>query len=78
MIDFLKKLFCCEHKYEIVKVLKATYKVDETKTIDCPITLLVCKKCGKRKVLRDEDWLYTKKVLKALKLWEQNQLDVIM
>lgn len=76
MIDFLKKLICINHEYDVVQILKATYKVDETKTMDCPITLLVCKKCGKRKVLKEEDWLYTKTVLNALKLWKQYKLDI--
>lgn len=77
MIDFFKKLFCLNHKYDAAQIIKATYKVNATVTLDCPITLLVCQKCGKRKVINDYSWLDTQRTLKFLKLWEKNHLDEI-
>lgn len=77
MIDFLKKLFCINHEYDVVQIIEARYKVNATVTLDYPITLLVCRKCGKRKVINAYLWLYTQRTLKFLKLWEKNQLDEI-
>ena len=77
MIDFLKKIFCFNHEYKAAQIIEAKYRIEGTVTLDCPITLLVCRKCGKRKVIKDYSWLYTQRTLKFLKLWEKNQLDEI-
>ena len=70
MIDFLKQLFC-KHNYIQWDELRCKFKFDDDCTMSCPITLLQCKKCGKRIILKDKDYLYNKEVLNKVNLWKK-------
>ena len=69
------KLFC-KHDYEIVKIWDCVFKYDDNCKVPTPIDFLVCKKCGKRKLLRDVDWKYNDSVLRRAALWEKGEISL--
>ena len=67
---FFKQLFC-SHNFQDFDRLDCTIRYEDNKVDRCPITLLICSKCGKRKVIRDRDWYYNTELLEKVKLWEK-------
>ena len=64
----------CKHDYEIVGTWNCRFKFEDDCIMSVPMDFLVCKKCGKRKLLKDKDCYYNNSVLRRALLWEKGQL----
>ena len=69
-MNFFAQLFC-RHNYVVYDTISCTFKFENEEVKSVPIRMLVCSKCGKRKVLRDEDFYYNKNVLQLVNLWKK-------
>lgn len=65
----------CPHDYKLVGEIPAT-AVHEGVTYDVPCYFLECKNCGKKKVLRENDYNYRDSFLDMLDLWERGQYKI--
>jgi hypothetical protein len=76
MFEFLKRLFC-KHNYGYKGVWNCTFRLIEKDEISSvPIYFFECRKCGKRKVIRDSDYLYNNHILDLTKLWLKGEIEV--
>ena len=63
--------FFCKHNFVLWRNLPCTFVLENKEKLNVPIDLLICEKCGKRKVLRSSNWFYSENLLKKVKLWEK-------
>ena len=68
------KLFC-KHEFVQYDELPCTFKFEDDYIVKVPITLLECKKCGKRKVIRSDKWYYDDTLLAKVELWRKGQFN---
>lgn len=72
----MKLKFLCKHSYELIKRIPCTFRFNDNTQIAVPIFLFECKKCHRRKVIRDENCFYNSSVLKKLELWLKGEIDM--
>lgn len=65
----------CAHEYKQVGYIPATAQ-DKEGSIDVPCYFLECKKCGKRRVLREPDFNYTEAFLEMINLWKKGEFKI--
>jgi hypothetical protein len=76
MFGFLKRLFC-KHNYGYKGVWKCTFRfMAKDKESPVPIHFFECRKCGKRKIIKESDCLYNNNILNLAKLWLKGEIDV--
>ena len=61
----------CKHNYVVYDIISCTFKFEDGEVKRVPIQMLVCSKCGKRTVLKDDDFYYNSSVLKLVNLWKR-------
>lgn len=71
---FLNKLFC-KHNYIIFDKINCTFTYEKDVVQSCPIILMECEYCGKRKVIKDCDWMYNQHLLEQVNLWKKGQFN---
>ena len=72
----MKLKFLCKHSYELIKQIPCTFKYNDNTKIPVSIFLFECKKCHKRKVIKDANCFYNSTLLKKLKLWLKDEIDM--
>lgn len=65
----------CPHDYKLVGEIPAT-AVHDNDLYEVPCYFLECKNCGKRLVLRENDYNYKDSFLDMLNLWEKRQYKI--
>lgn len=65
----------CEHEYKQVGYISATVENDGV-SLGVPCYFLECKKCGKKRVLRESDFNYKDSFLEMMNLWEKGQFKI--
>ena len=65
----------CPHEYKLIGEIPATASHDG-EVYDVPCYFLECKNCGKRIVLRENDYNYRDSFLDMLNLWEKGQYKI--
>ena len=74
MFDWLFNKEDCKHKYNEVGTLECFCDYDD-KSMNVNAYCYECVNCGKRKILREDDFFYHKATLDMFKLWENHQLE---
>ena len=78
MLRFVRKLFkkvFCKHNFQVYDTLPCVLTLDDGTKCDVPVTMLICSRCGKRKLIKDSDFCYNENLLQKLKLWERGEFD---
>ena len=69
-MGLFSQLFC-KHNYVVYDTIPCTCRLENGQVVDVPIMLMECEKCGKRLVLKDQDWHYKLTVLQRVDLWKR-------
>lgn len=70
-----KQLFC-KHEYRFLGEMKLKTELPDGEMYDVPAQFFECAKCGKRKVIRFNNYCYASPMLEHFNLWEKEQLNL--
>lgn len=69
------KQFLCKHRYNYMGRINATFIIKKD-TYDVPINCYECIFCGKRKVVKYDNFYYNPVLLETLKMWENKETEL--